>query len=225
MDTRLRAAVDASLCWYDDVFALHRIATRVDDGLWTALGTPPPWHSAAKSVEPGISTERVLRAVEAHEHCAVADSFGDLDLERHGFDLLVEATWLHHPALEARPDGLPEGWSVVTTAESLAQWSAAHDYTGVLLPDVLDRSRFQVLARHDEDVLVGGAVLHRCSGVVGLSNAWAAEGSEVRYDDLVAAAHALQPGRALTDYASGRDLDAMLESGFTPLGPQRVWIR
>ena len=65
MDPRLRAAVDASRHWYDDVFALHGIPVRVDDGLWSALGPPPRWHSAAKTLVPGIDTERVVRAVEA----------------------------------------------------------------------------------------------------------------------------------------------------------------
>jgi hypothetical protein len=64
VDPRLRAAVDASLRWYDDVFALHRIPTRSEHGLWSALGPPPPWHSAAKTVEPGVDAGRVARAVE-----------------------------------------------------------------------------------------------------------------------------------------------------------------
>src|SRR4051794_19281479 len=97
-DPRLRAALDASRAWYDDVFALHGIATTTGDGLWWALADPPPWHSAAKTLEPGVPVDRVLDAVADRPSCAVADSFGDLDLGRHGFRLLVEATWLHRPA-------------------------------------------------------------------------------------------------------------------------------
>src|SRR4051812_40772559 len=85
MDPRLRAAVDASVRWYDDVFALHRIPVRVEDGLWVALRSPPPWHSAVKTLQPGIETGRAARAVAGFEHCSVADSFADLDLEPHGF--------------------------------------------------------------------------------------------------------------------------------------------
>ena len=217
--------MDASLCWYDDVFALHAIPARLRDGLWSALGKPPPWHSAAKTVEPGVDTGLAVRAVQAFEHCAVADSFGDLALDRHGFELLFEATWLHRPPEDGPSRPLPEGWSVVSEVDTLAAWNAAHDYTDVLLPGVLDQPRFRILARHRDGVLVGGAVAHRCSGVVGLSNAWAAAGEAPAHDELLAAVHALHPGRAVTDYAMGADLDAMLAAGFTPLGPQRVWIR
>src|SRR3954451_19355163 len=77
MDPRIRAAVDASRHWYDDVFALHGIPVRIDGGLWSALGPPPPWHSAAKTLEPGVEIERVVRAVANLGPCAVADSFGD----------------------------------------------------------------------------------------------------------------------------------------------------
>ena len=45
------------------------------------------------------------------------------------------------------------------------------------------------------------------------------------WDELLAAAHAIHPGRALTDYAGGDDLDGMLGAGFEAVGTQRVWLR
>ena len=93
MDPRLRAAVDASHRWYDDVFALHGLRARRVGGLWTALDPPPPWHSCVKTVDPGVPVGDVLAAMERHEHGSVADSFGDLDLASSGFTLLFTATW------------------------------------------------------------------------------------------------------------------------------------
>jgi len=119
MDPRLRTAVDASRRWYDDVFALHGVPVRVEDGLWSALGTAPRWHSAVKTLEPAVETARVVRAVAALEHCAVADSFGDLEPERHGFQLLIDARWLHRDAVREAPVRLPEGWSVVEDRKSV----------------------------------------------------------------------------------------------------------
>jgi hypothetical protein len=224
MDPQLRAAVDASRQWYDDVFALHGIPVRIDDGLWTALGSPPPWHSAAKTLEPGVETERVVRALAALEHCAVADSFGDLEPERHGFELLIEARWLHRDPLPQREDRLPGGWSVVDTVAGLTEWTAAHDYAIVLRPVVLDHPRFRILARRHAGALVGGAVLHDGGGAVGLSNTWG-EVVVAAPDELLTAVAALHPGRPVTGYADGVELDAMVAAGFSALGPQRVWVR
>jgi hypothetical protein len=42
---------------------------------------------------------------------------------------------------------------------------------------------------------------------------------------VLAAVSALHPGRAVTGYATGDELEAMLARGFTALGPQRVWRR
>jgi hypothetical protein len=223
MDPRLRAAVDASRQWYDDVFALHDIPVRVDDGLWSVLAPPPPWHSAAKTLEPGVETEQVIRAVAALDHCAVADSFGDLDLAQHGFEVLIEATWLHRPP-DDEPSPWPDGWSVVASADDLSEWVVAHEYAGVLTPDVLDHPRFRVLECRRDERLVGGAVTHDGDGALGLSNGWGAA-ELAASTEVLAAVSALYPGRAMVDYAWGDERDAMVAAGFTPLGPQRIWAR
>lgn len=225
VDPRLLAAIGASLGWYDDVFALHRIPTRLEHGLWSALGDPPPWHSVAKTVEPGVEAAQVLLATDAFERCSVADSFGDLTLDRHGFGLLFEAAWFHRPAVDGQPGPLPEGWSVVSTPPDLTAWNEAHDYSGVLLPGVLDNPRFRILARHREGALAGGAVTHLGTDVVDLSNVWGGDDDPSVYDEVLAAVQALHPGRAVTGYAAGAELEEMLARGFTAIGPQRVWIR
>ena len=225
VDARLRAAVDTSLGWYDDVFALHGIATRHDGGLWWSLAAPLPWHSGVKTTEPAVAVERVLAV---HEHGAVADSFGDLDLRPHGFTVLLDATWVHHPPPPEGLSGLPDGWSVVSDPGLLTEWNLAHDYAGVLLPAVLERPSFTVLARHSDGDLVAGAIVHRpahaAQGVVGLSNAWSADSFAIDQAELLAVVGALHPGAGVTDYAAGGELDAMLAAGYTPLGPQRVWL-
>jgi hypothetical protein len=224
VDPRLRAAVDTSLAWYVDVFDLHAIPTRVDGGLWWALGSPPPWHSGMKTIEPGVGVERVL-AVD--HYGGVADSFGDLDLAPYGFTVLLDATWTHHLPLAKPPADLPHGWSVVRDPALLAEWSRAHDYAGVLLPAVLDRPAFTVLAHHVRGALAGGAVVPRGDrlDVVGLSNTWSATAAGVDHAEVLAVVGALHPGSSVTDFAQGADLAAMVAAGYAPLGPQRVWVR
>ena len=178
-----------------------------------------------KTLQPGVGRDAVLAAMERHERGSVADSFGTLDLADEGFDLFIDATWVHH---EGFADAVwPEGWSVVREPELLALWTDAHDYSEVLVPAVLDHACFRVLARVVDGAPVAGAVVHDAGPVAGLSNVWSADGGPTALDhaNLLACAAVLHPGRAVTDYAWGDDLPPLLEAGFTPLGPQRVWGR
>ena len=224
MDPRLRAAVDASRRWYDDVFALHGLRARAVDGLWAALDPPPPLHSAVKTLDPGVAIADVLAAMEPHTHGTVADSFGDLDLEAHGFTPLFTATWLHRAPAGAR-SAAPPGWARVTEPELLLAWNRLHDTEEVLIPEVLADHRFRVLARREAGRLTGGVVVHDAIGVAGVSNGWGVPGQPLDWGEVVEAAGREFPGRPLTAYASGADLVAMEAVGTVGVGPQRVWLR
>ena len=226
MDPRLRAAVDASVRWYDDVFAVHGIPAVVEDGVWSARGRPPRWHSAAKTIDPSAS-EPVLRAVEPFEHCSVADSFGALDLSGAGFSVLFEASWVHRPpSLVVAAAELPDAWSVVRDEGTLGRWNAAHDTLDVLVPSLLLDPRFVFLAQERGGDLAAGAVLHDPGGAaVELSNVWGREGAAVDPGPLLTCAAALHPGRALVGYARGEELGSLVDAGFVGVGPQVVWVR
>jgi len=226
VDQRLRTAIDSSLHWYGDIFSLHDILTTVEAGLWWAQGPPPRWHSAAKTIEPTTSKERALRAVEPFDHCSIADSFGVLDLSDVGFEILLGATWLHHPPLARTTGVMPRGWSVIQDQHELEAWNAEHDTADVLLPLLLTHQRFNFLARQVDGSLVAGAVLHDWGGAaVGMSNAWAVAGTALDPEAILQCASILHPDRALVDFAHGTDLDTLIDAGFDQLGPQIVWAR
>ncbi len=221
MDPRLRVAVDSSLAWYDALCALHGVACVVEDGLWAAAAPPPPLHSAVKTVEPGVDPARV--SARARGLGGVADSFGDLDLAGHGFDLLFEARWIHRPADDAPATALVPGWSVVRSSELLATWTGRHDTSRVLLPGLLQRSSFLVLARDADDGITAGAVLHGGTGAVSISNVWSSGGADV-WPDLVTNVGATWPGRDVVGYELGDDLESARVVGFSDVGPQLVWV-
>lgn len=225
MDPRLSAAVGASHAWYDDVFEVHGIPTRESDDLWSALAPPPRWHSAAKTLRPGVVVERVLDAVSAFDQCSVADSYGDLGLDRAGFELLIEARWLFREPSRAAAAHMAPGWSVVSDADELSAWNSAHETTGVLLPALLQHPRFTILARREHSRLLAGAVLHEYAEVVELSNTWSASDADLDTDALLRCVEALHPGRAVVGYAQGDDLPQSTAAGFVDVGPQLVWLR
>lgn len=222
---RLHAAVETSRRWYETIFALHGIPVQSDDRLWVALSEPPPWHSAVKTLSPDVDTGSVLAAMARHPHGSVADSFGTLDLSAHGFDLLVDATWVHHPG--TADAAWSPAWSIVRDTELLADWSRRHDYAGVLLPAALADPGLHVLARVVDGVAMAGAVVHDADEVAGMSNLWASSDplTPSTVIELLACVGALHPGRPVTDYAWGEELDALLAAGYSPVGSQRVWAR
>ena len=222
MDARLRAAVDASLGWYEDICALHGTATVLRDGLWSAVGPPPPLHSGVVLVEPGVTAEQVLERRRTTDG-GVKDSFASVDLGPHGLALLFEASWIHwdpHPPVRT----LPAGWTAVDTPERLAAWTAVHDTADVLLPGLLRSGHLVVLERQVDGAPGAGAVVRLGSGTVDVSNVHAAPGHEVDWAELAAVVAHLFPERALVGYERGDDLDAALAGGFCVTGELRVWV-
>ncbi|GAB7191992.1 hypothetical protein NUM3379_27000 [Kineococcus sp. NUM-3379] len=221
VDPRLRTAVDASIGWYEDLCALHGVGSTLSEGLWSSLTPPPPLHSDAVTVEPGVTAEQVAGRLAGRTHAGVKDGFATLDLRGAGMRVLFSATWLHRPPAA----GAPGVWEPVRTPEALARWTARHDTTAVLLPGLLRRGHVTVLARYEDRRPVAGAVARLGGGAVDVSNVWAAPGHEVGWAGLAAAVGALLPGRPLVGYERGEELQAALAGGFEPVGELRVWVR
>jgi hypothetical protein len=225
MDPRLRSAVDASVGWYEDLFALHGVGSMLVDGLWSALGKPPPLHSDAVVVEPEVTADRVLARLDGRAHCGVKDSFATMDLAGEGMELLFSATWMHHDAGRHRKRRTPPGWVTVRGVDELAEWTGQHDTGEVLLPPLLRRAHFRILARYVDDRIVAGAVARLGSGTVDVSNVYAVPGHRLDWAELADVVAAIFPDRPLVGYERGDALAAAQDGGFVPLGELRVWFR
>ncbi|HEV2797401.1 MAG TPA: hypothetical protein VGV65_07240 [Nocardioides sp.] len=224
-DEHLGQAVDASRAWYQDIHALHGVSTVVRRGVWQSQGPPPPWHSGVMTLDRNVPVSEVLAAVVDRPSVGVADSFASLDLAEHGFTLLFEAHWLRLDTGRAPAASVvPDHWSRVTSSGQLATWSDLHDYAGVLT-DALNHPRFEILARHRGPEMIAGAVLHDAGDSIGLSNIWSLEDVAGDIASVLAIARTAHPGRPVTTYARGEELDILVGNGFQVLGPHRVWAR
>ena len=222
LDARLRTALDASIGWYEDLTALHGIASRIEHGLWMSLGTPPPLHSDVVTVEPDASSDAVNRALRDRPSWAFKDSFASLRPSGTDVDLLFGATWIHRPPSHT-PKSAPGVWMTVTDVAELGEWHT--DTADVLLPGILERGHFRVLARRSGGRIVAGAVARLGTGAVDLSNVHAHAGYEVDWGELAADVEAVFPDRPMVGYERGADLAGARSAGFEPVGELRVWVR
>lgn len=225
MDPRLRRAVDASIGWYEDIFALHGIGSRIVDGLWRSSGPPPALHSDVVSMEPTATPDALRAALAGRPSWGYKDAFANLPPSAPSGELLFEATWIHREAPEEprrRAPAMP--WRALRTADELARWNAGWDTDEVLLPGLLERGRVAILGRFEGDDIAAGAIARLGSGTVHVSNVHGSDGRTVDWHELLVAVAAVFPGRELVGYERGDDLEAAMAAGFVPVGPLRVWI-
>jgi hypothetical protein len=95
----------------------------------------------------------------------------------------------------------------------------------IFRPALFDDPSVLLLALHDGKDLAGGVVLNRSSGLVGLSNIFAVDRSNVAavWSSAITTAAVHFPGLPLVGYERGDDLALALASGFVALGTLRVW--
>jgi hypothetical protein len=98
----------------------------------------------------------------------------------------------------------------------------------VFRPALLRDPSVLVLACRDGEDLVGGAVLNRAAGLVGLSNLFTVDGAGgsdgAVWSSAITAAAVHFPGLPLVGYEHGDGLAHAHASGFTTLGTLRVWL-
>ncbi|MFF5054924.1 hypothetical protein ACFY1S_17260 [Micromonospora sp. NPDC000663] len=216
-DVREAAARD-NADWCAALCASHGSAGRIDADAWSVPRRSPQWYPDAVTLRPGVDPDALLDRIEGGPGASVKDSFADLDLSGHGFEVLFDAQWIHRPPTD-RPAGTP--LAPVDTAQRLAAWAAAHGGGQLFRPRLLANPRVRVLARYDErDAVTCGAVVSG-EGVVGVSNVFTRTGDPA---DVWRGVLATLPGVALVGYESGTDLALAIEAGFAPLGPLRVWL-
>ena len=229
------AAARNNADWCAAVGRAHGLPGAFGGTAWTSADRTPLYYPDAVTLHPGAAPADFLPHIDtASPGCSVKDSFATLDLGPDGFTELFGAQWIHRPAgapVPATPRLRP---APVRSDAGLSAWQAAWhgegdadgDAPDVFRPALLAEPSVLVLAVYDGSVLVGGAVLNSGAGLVGLSNLFAvddADQAEVRSCVLRAAAEHF-PGLAVVGYEHGDDLAAALDSGFTAIGPLRIWL-
>jgi hypothetical protein len=221
--TAQAGAAAANAAWCDLVCRAHGLAPVSDERAWATDRRAPALYPDAVTLDSTTTAAEVLARIDTGPGCSVKDSFACLDLGRHGFRVLFDATWIRRPA-SPPADPVPEGWSVVTDEPALTSWEAAWRSEGgtadVLVPSVLGDDAVTVLAARRDGRVVAGALLHDAQpAVTSISNLFGVQ-TRRDWEACVGLAAHQRPASALVGYA----LDPPPTSGFHAVGPLRVWI-
>ncbi|WP_243369055.1 hypothetical protein [Microvirga solisilvae] len=224
--------------WCDAVCRANGKGGVFRDALWINQHGTPRFYPDAVTLAGKKMTGDILPlvsdaiAAQPQRAWAVKDSFAELDLTALNFTPFFEATWICRDP-SAKGHVLNEVTArIVRTEAELAAWSKAwvgDDASIVSLP-------FKPILLQDPSILfvrverlgipIGGGVLSRSAGAVGLSNVFTDPGYEdLAWQALAACATRHNPSMPLVGYERGNDLDAACRNGFRPIGTLRVWVR
>ncbi|MFD8012633.1 hypothetical protein [Streptomyces sp. NPDC058955] len=227
-DELLTAAVRNNAEWCASMCRAHGLATTTGPRAWTSPRRTPLYYPDAVSLTGDATPADVVASIDLTvPGASVKDSHARLDLAPDGFRPLFDATWIGRRAGSPADPGV--AWTRATTPGALAAWADAWsggdaDEAALFRPALLDDPAVTVLAVPGPDGrILGGAVLSTAAGATGVSNLFAADGTDpalVRAAALAAA----DPALPVVGYESGDDLAVALAAGFRELGPLRVWL-
>jgi hypothetical protein len=229
-EQHVREAARENAEWCDAVCRSHGVPGEFHADAWTNLRRTPPLYPDAVTLTATASAREVLARIDTSSPGAsVKDSFACLDLAPAGFEVLIDAQWVRRAADRPVPRA-PQAvrWVAVRTPEMLRVWEAAwagsSGPSGVFRAELLAEPTMHVLAGHLATRIVAGAVAHRSSDVVGLSNVFAADDDvDSAWAGALDALDRFVPRLPVVGYEHGPALDAALRHGCTPIGPLRIW--
>ncbi|MFI8513805.1 hypothetical protein ACIGHB_22010 [Streptomyces sp. NPDC085460] len=227
-DELLTAAVRNNAAWCAGMCRAHGLTTATGPRAWSSPRRTPLYYPDAVSLTADATAADVVTVIDlTAPGASVKDSYARLDLAPEGFRKLFDATWIGRPAGPAADPG--PAWTRADTPEALAAWAHAWsggdaDEAALFRPALLDDPAVTLLTVPGPGGrILGGAVLSTGAGATGVSNLFAADGTDPAAV-WAAALAAADPALPVVGYESGDDLTAALAAGLTELGPLRVWL-
>jgi hypothetical protein len=223
--------------WCDSVCAARHKPGDFLDHIWVQRHGSPPYYPDAVTLTAGETDQQEQYIADLSRQrpngLAVKDSFCKLELGRFGFEILFDASWIAVPVPALPTSGDDTRWRQVESGEDLrrleAAWSGSDqidESSRTFLPNLLPNPDIRFMLALDEDNPVGGGILNRAAGVVGLSNVFSrGMPEEALWRGLIAQVAAQFPGLPLVGYEHGKELTTALQAGFETIGRLRVWLR
>jgi hypothetical protein len=224
MNVQVDTAVLNNIVWCGIVCDTHGIARTSRENVWGVLTKAPTFYPDIITSSRHVTIEEVNNFIGNREISSVKDSFANLDLSLVGFKILFEAEWIYHAPV-ANLELFQSAWRVITTENDLAQWTFAHGSGNVIRPELLKRGDVRIFT-HEKEGEIAGFIANLGANAVGISNVFSpVNANENLWSDIAKVVSIEFPGLPLVGYEQDGDLTAALLSGWTSIGPLRVWLK
>jgi len=222
MNEQVDTAVLNNIRWCEIVCETHGIVGISGENMWQTASKAPTYYPDLITSSRNVTVEEIADRIKNKEAAFVKDSFANLDLSTLGFEILLAAEWIYHEPLTDL-NSVPSGWSLVQTDNGLSDWTLAHGSGDVIRPGLLERRDVKIFKCEKKGVS-GGFIAALGAEAVGISNVFSNGALVELWSDIPKAASLEFPGLPLVGYEQGADLRAAIQSGWTSLGPLRVWV-
>ncbi|HLO98382.1 MAG TPA: hypothetical protein VK171_07300 [Fimbriimonas sp.] len=220
---RVTVATSNNADLYEAVMDAHCVESVREQGVFRVLGTPPPYFSVLTTLEPGWGVY-VMNLRPA----GFKDAFHEIEAADHGYNLLFTSSWiwLESPQVTEPQLTWKEATNYTEQAEWQDRWWGVHatERTTIYPASMVENSDFRFLTAFDHDQPLGCAMLNRSDSVIGISNLFAFQGSDLSlWRDIAGVAARRFPGMPLCGYERDDSLGNARSSGFEAIGQLRVW--
>ncbi|WP_404452220.1 hypothetical protein LG329_17970 [Virgibacillus necropolis] len=220
MNSRVDHAVLNNVAWCGIVCGTHGIKHTIKGNLWGLHRKAPTFYPEIITVSRNAMSEEVRYFIENGDVSSIKDSYTNLDLLPYGFTILFEAEWIYHASVSI-VNSIQSTWRVITTEKDLAEWTSASDLENVIKPNLLKFSDVKIFMNEKNGEL-SGFIANLSANVVGVSNVFSTSNESV-WEDIPGQVSTEFPGVSMVGYEHNNDLKAAQLSGWTSIGPLRVW--
>ncbi|MDQ0877502.1 hypothetical protein QFZ77_006161 [Paenibacillus sp. V4I3] len=215
-------AVLNNIVWCGVICELHGLTQTSSERVWGLLSKAPELYPDIITFSRHATSEEVKDFIGNREIFSIKDSFANLNMVPFGFKVLFEAKWIYHaPVTDV--NYVQTGWGVVSSEKDLAKWTFASELQKVIKPKLLDQKDVKIFMQEINGE-ISGFIANLSANAVGITNVFS-NSNKIIWSDVVPIVSTYFPGIPMVGYENGDDLTSALLSGWTTIGPLRVWIK
>lgn len=226
MNSQVDRAVLNNIAWCGIVCDTHGIAQTSKEHLWGLLSKAPTFYPEIITSSRNATIEEVKYFIENGEVSSIKDSYANLDMLPFGFKILFEAEWIYCASVSDL-EPIQTTWRVITTEKDLVKWTFKSGLANVIKPVLLNSKDVKIFIQEKNDGIFG-FIANLSGNVVGISNVFSVDNAnESLWRDIAKIVSIEFPGLSMVGYEhnGNGNLTAAHLSGWTSIGPLRVWIK